>query len=167
MGASGTASMSHAIRPGFDPRRSGATSHWRDGSAPGQLPFYDGAAYRPGAYYRAGEIGAYQPGAGYGISGVYGGIPASQNAAFHPSMPPAAAYGRARAPVPMHALADVSAASRTVAPPPSPPPAPAEREEDPPSPRRGGVRLLLAPLPVPPPPLEGAASASASASASA
>ena len=95
MGASGTASMSHAIRPGFDPRRSGATSHWRDGSAPGQLPFYDGAAYRPGAYYRAGEIGAYQPGAGYGISGVYGGIPASQNAAFHPSMPPAAAYGNA------------------------------------------------------------------------
>ena len=100
MGASGTASMPHAMPLGFDPMaRAGAASHWRDpGGAPGRMAFYDGAAYDPGGYYRAAnEFGAYRPGAGYGVSGVYGGMPASQNAAFHPSMHgnPAAVYGNA------------------------------------------------------------------------
>jgi len=97
MGASGTASMPHAMRPGFDPRRAGATGHWQDASAPGQMAFYDGAAYDRGLlYYRAGEFGAYHPAPGYGVSGVYGGVPASQPAAFHPAaLNPAAAYGNA------------------------------------------------------------------------
>jgi RNA recognition motif-containing protein len=97
MGASGTASMPHAMRPGFDPRRTGATGHWQDASAPGQMAFYDGAAYDRGLlYYRAGEFGAYHPAPGYGVSGVYGGVPASQPAAFHPAaLNPAAAYGNA------------------------------------------------------------------------
>ena len=97
LGAAGTPSMPHGMRPGFDPRRAGATSHWRDASAPGQIGFYDGAAYDPGGYYRAGDFGAYHhhPGAGYGISGMYGGVTGSQSAAFHPSMPPTPAYGNA------------------------------------------------------------------------
>ncbi len=97
MGASGTASMPHAMRPGFDPRRAGATGHWQDASAPGQMAFYDGAAYDRGLlYYRASEFGAYHPAPGYGVSGVYGGVPASQPAAFHPAaLNPAAAYGNA------------------------------------------------------------------------
>ena len=97
MGASGTVSMPRAMHPGFDPRRAGATGHWQDASAPGQMPFYDGAAYDRGLlYYRAGEFGAYHPAPGYGVSGVYGGVPASQPAAFHPAaLNPAAAYGNA------------------------------------------------------------------------
>jgi RNA recognition motif-containing protein len=96
-GATGTTSMPHAMPPGFDPRRAGATSHWRDASAPGQIRFYDGAAYDTGGYYRAGEFGAYHqhPSAGYGMSGMYGGVIGSQTNAFHPSMPPAQAYGNA------------------------------------------------------------------------
>ena len=97
MGASGTVSMPRAMHPGFDPRRAGATGHWQDASAPGQMAFYDGAAYDRGLlYYRAGEFGAYHPAPGYGVSGVYGGVPASQPAAFHPAaLNPAAAYGNA------------------------------------------------------------------------